>query len=87
MPTKKGVSKNRNTMKSKEKAIVLASAYDKQTGKKLGKSRAELIDLQGNWLFRNCKNILEIKLAYENFWNHLNPNCQQVVMVSKVTYK
>lgn len=71
----------------KKKAIVTARSFERETGFPSGPKRKEVIDLENNILFRHCKTILEIKSAYESFWNNLNPKSKEVVFVSKVMIK
>lgn len=66
------------------KAIVTAQAFNRATGEPNGVARDETIDLDTNQLFKHCKTWLDVKKAYESFWNDLNPDSEDVVMVSNV---
>lgn len=67
--------------------IVTGQAFNPSNGEKQGKPRDEEIDIDNNKLFKNCKSILDIHDAYEDFWNHLNDNPQSLVFVTKITKK
>lgn len=66
------------------KAIVTAQAFNRATGEPNGVARDEEVDLDSNQLFKHCKSWLDVKKAYESFWNDLNPDSEDVVMVSNV---
>ena len=70
-----------------EIAIVTASAFCRKSGKSVSDERAEKIDLKKNILFKNCKNVLDIKKTYESFWNETNPISEHIVFVSSVEIK
>jgi hypothetical protein len=67
-----------------KKAVVTANAFNRETGEEVSNPRRETIDLEKNELFQNCETILDIKKAYESFWNELNPRSLEIVFVSKV---
>jgi hypothetical protein len=64
---------------------VKAQAFDRETGKAVGDSRVEEINLEENEIFKGCKTILEIKKAYEAFWNELNTRSREIVFVQEIT--
>jgi len=68
----------------KEEYVVTAQAFNRISGKPTGVSRDEKIDILSNVIFSGASTILEIKAAYENWWNNLNPNSNEIVMVSSV---
>lgn len=65
---------------------VTAQAFDRFTGEEMGESRTEVVDTVENALFSGLTRIVQVKAAYEAFWNELNPNSEAVVFVSKVTF-
>lgn len=70
-----------------KKYKVLAQSFSRETGKPTGKPRTETIDPATNVMFKNCKTIMDVKEAYESFWNYLNPKSEDVVFVQKITVK
>lgn len=66
-------------------AIVRARSFDRQTGKPKAKPRNEKISLKKNELFQGCNTVLDIKTAYETFWNELNAHSSEIVFVHKIT--
>lgn len=66
------------------KVNVTAQAFDRNTGKSVGKQRTEEINLVTNKFFKNCKTVIDIKNTYESFWNDLNPKSKEVVFVQRV---
>lgn len=67
-----------------EEYVVTAQAFDRGTGEPKGDSRDEVINIKTNKIFADAKTILDIKKAYEAFWNDLNPSSREVVFVSSV---
>jgi len=63
---------------------VTAQSFDRQTGQPISDKRAEIIDTRTNSLFQNANTLLEVKEAYERFWNYLRPKSKEIVLVSKV---
>ncbi len=63
---------------------VRGRSYDRDTGIPSGNARQETIQ-SDNLLFVKCRNIVDVKTAYEAFWNDLNPDSGDVVFVSSVT--
>jgi hypothetical protein len=68
----------------KSKYFILAQSFSRKTGKVVGQTREELIDLKTNELFKGVKSILDIKNSYESFWNDLNPRSTSVVFVQSI---
>jgi hypothetical protein len=66
------------------KAIVTAAAVNRSTGEQIAKPRDEEIDLITNQIFKGCKTWMDVKEAYESFWNDLNPNSNEMVLVHGV---
>lgn len=66
------------------KYAVTAQAFNRATAKPAGVSRTEVVDSRANVLFTRCTSFIEVKDAYEAFWNKLNPNSEAVVFVSQV---
>lgn len=64
---------------------VLAQAFDRSNGFPAGPARVERIDPTDNRLFKSAKSIMDVKEAYEDFWNELNPTSPHVVFVQQVT--
>lgn len=65
-------------------AVIFARSFNRETGEPTAKTRGENINLETNELFVNCKTVMDIKTAYEGFWNELNPNSQDVVFVAHI---
>lgn len=73
------------------KFVVYSCALDRKTRKQIpvldkpGGSmawiRSEVIDTMRNALFRDCSMPITIEMAYEAFWNELNPNSENIVKV------
>lgn len=70
---------------NKMKYNVIARSFERATGTPTADARDELIDTESNELFTMCKTILDIKNAYETFWNELNPSTKDVIFVLQVT--
>ena len=66
------------------KIAITAQAYLRNTLKKVGKKRTEIIDTKTNEIFESCKNIKDVKNAFSSFWNHMNPYSREVVKVIKI---
>lgn len=67
------------------KFAVIAKAFDRHTGYPVGNARKEIIDTKENALFTGCKTILDVKYAYEAFWNELAKDSTEIVFVLRVT--
>ena len=67
-----------------KKVNVTAQAFDRKTGEIVGQSRVEPITIAVNRLFQKCNTILDIKNAYEAFWNELNKQSEAVVFVQRI---
>jgi hypothetical protein len=52
----------------------------------VSESRDETI-YSDNALFANCATVIDVKMAYEAFWNDLNPKSEDVVFVQSVDFK
>jgi len=63
---------------------VTAKAFGRMSGRSVGKERVERVDID-NCLFKTCILPLDVKVAYERFWNELNPLSEHVVFVSQIT--
>ena len=63
---------------------VTGVALDRQTRKRVGKSRTEVIDSGTNPLFIGLDTPLAVEQKYESFWNDLNPHSREVVKVIDV---
>ena len=63
---------------------VTAQSFSRENGTPDCPPRTERIDLTTNELFKNCITIMDVKNAYESFWNLLDPHSQSVVFVSSV---
>ena len=70
---------------SNKTAIVRASSFNRMTGERTGAARDEELNLKENKLFIGLSSVLDIKRAYESFWNDLNSNSTDVVFVESVT--
>lgn len=64
--------------------FVLAQSFNRKTAKPDGSAREELINIKKNKLFKHCKTVLDVKEAYESFWNHLNPTSESIVFVQSI---
>ena len=67
-------------------AVVTARAFNRKTGEAVSESRDETI-YTDNGLFSNCVTPIDLKKAYEAFWNDLNQNSEDVVFVQSVDFK
>lgn len=65
-----------------KKYRVYAHAYSQKTGKKIGKSRSEIIDTKKNSMFYDVENKQQVKERYEGFWNMTNSD--EKVKVDKI---
>lgn len=63
---------------------VIAEARERETLKKIGKPRGEIIDTNKNELFKGLNTLMEIRKVYESFWNDLNKNSFEVVFVNNI---
>lgn len=63
---------------------VYAKAVDRRTGENIGKPRYEIIDTETNEIFREATNSIAIKNIYERFWNDLNINSKEKIIVLEV---
>lgn len=63
---------------------VYAQSFDRVTGKETAEERGEEINIKTNALFRGVKSLLDIKKAYESFWNELNPSSKDMVFVKRI---
>ena len=70
----------------KMKAKVSAQAFCPKTGTPIADQRDEIVDLEKNPLFRECASLLDVKKAYESFWNDLPANPREMVIVHQVTW-
>lgn len=68
-----------------KKVNVRAQEFYRATGAPRGDSRVELIDVETNRLFRGCSSVLDIKSAYERFWNGVDPASEGVVFVQEIS--
>lgn len=62
---------------------VTARAFDRNTGLGVSAPRTEIVNSK-NILFQHCKDPVDVKTAYERFWNDLNPESTDIVFVSEV---
>jgi hypothetical protein len=66
---------------------VTAQAFDAKTGKAIAQPRTEEINLLTNSLFNTCNSLLDVKEAYENFWNRLSPNqTKEIIFVQQLVW-
>ncbi|KKL90600.1 hypothetical protein LCGC14_1903030 [marine sediment metagenome] len=63
---------------------VWARSFDRKTGVPTASERTEIIDTKTNELFNGAKTIVDVKNAYESFWNELDPMTKDIVFVSQV---
>lgn len=67
------------------KYVVTAQAFSRDSGAPASPApRDETVDTETNELFRGCRSIMDVKAAYERFWNGLNPRSREVVFVQSV---
>lgn len=66
------------------KYAVTAQSFDRDTSKPSGRQRTEVINTDTNPIFGKCRNFVDVKSAYEAFWNELNTRSSHVVFVSQV---
>lgn len=66
------------------KYAVLAVAMNRQSRRRSGKARTEIIDTSTNQLFKNVKTPADVERAYESFWNDLNLKSTEIVKVLDV---
>lgn len=65
---------------------VYAKSFNPQTGEEIPSKRTEpeRIDTNDNILFAHCRSILDVKEAYENFWNRMATKPSALVFVTKI---
>lgn len=63
---------------------VTGQAFNRITGMPMGKTRTEVIDVSKNVLFKGANSVIDVKKAYESFWNELNPRSKEVVFVKRI---
>jgi len=63
---------------------VYGRAINRISGVPVGNTRQEVIDTVTNIMFRGAQNAQQVHVAYERFWNNLNPNSNDVVLVSSI---
>jgi hypothetical protein len=68
----------------KGKVSVVAQSFNRRTLKPTSEPLTEVIDLDNNTLFAKVCVPLDIKKAFEAFWNDLNPKSTDVVFVQRV---
>lgn len=64
---------------------VLIQAFFRENGEVAGNARMENINPKTNSLFKSCETVMDIKNAYESFWNDLNPKSKMVIFVQQIT--
>jgi hypothetical protein len=64
---------------------VRAIAVNRQTGAPHGAERTERVDGNTNPMFMDCMDAAHVHDTYELFWNGLNPQSEDVVLVVGVT--
>ena len=62
---------------------VTAQSFNRKTGKSAAPQRVEQVDTN-NFLFKDCDSILEVKEAYEHFWNDMDNESIDIVFVAQV---
>lgn len=80
------IKKEEPKSEKKVLAVVAAKAFNRKTGMAVSESRDETI-YTDNILFSKCITPMDVKKAYEAFWNDLNPNSEDVVFVQSVDFK
>jgi len=63
---------------------VTAQSFDPATGLPKAAARDEIIDTVANILFSKCNSLLDVKQAYENFWNGMSDTPSELVFVQSV---
>lgn len=59
-----------------KKLTIFARAFDRETGEPRGEERGEEID--------TSTNEIDVKKAFEAFWNDLNPHSSEIVFVQRI---
>ena len=71
------------------KAEVIARVFNPATGlpkESGGKEHSEVIDLDTNKLFKDCKTLTDIVEAYMRFWNRLPTYQSEMVLVQSIRW-
>jgi len=63
---------------------VKAYAVNRYTGISVSPVKVERIKPRENKIFKDCYTVLDVKEAYENFWNHLNGMSNEIVFVTEI---
>lgn len=71
----------------KNTVLITGQSVKVSDGKPIGKPQKHKIDLSTNAIFKDCKTLLEVKDAYESFWNHLPTATDEMVLVQKIRWK
>lgn len=66
------------------KFAVTAVPISRNTRRRVGKARVEIIDTSQNEMFANCDTAQSIERVYESFWNNTNPHSSDIVKVVDV---
>lgn len=70
------------------RSAIKVAAFDRLTGKQVGKARTEIVDTDRNKIFQQCQDMLDVHDAYESFWNHLpTRRPSEVVFVQNIKYQ
>jgi hypothetical protein len=62
---------------------VLAAAFNRKTGKPSGSPREESLDLSDS-LWKGVKTVSQFAKNYMSFWNDLNPDSEEIVLVQSI---
>lgn len=66
------------------KFAVTAQSCNRASGQINGPLREEVVDTETNRIFTGLTTVLEVKEAYEGFWNYTNESSESVVFVHQV---
>jgi len=66
------------------KVNVTARAINRTTKEPITEERVEQINTETEEIFKKCVTSNDVKKVYESFWNDLNPNSREFIVVSNV---
>jgi hypothetical protein len=70
-------------MEKLKSAKVLACAFNRETGEPVANPREEVLDLKDG-LWKDVSTVADIAKRYMSFWNDLNPDTDEIILVQSV---
>ena len=70
-----------------KKVVILAQSFDTETGELNAEAREEIVDLETNEIFKDCKSLTDVVETYQNFWNRLPTIQRELVLVQSIKIK